>query len=477
MITPVILSGGAGSRLWPLSRSFYPKQLQPLVDQSKTLLQQTALRCAKPEQFSTPIVVCNHEHRFLVGEQLTSVGVENATIILEPVARNTAPAIALAALRLAESNPQGLMLVMPADHLIRDVEAFLSATENAISAAQEGAIVTFGIVPTHAETAYGYIQSEENGPSEIKKVVSFTEKPDQLVAKQYLQAGNYYWNGGLFLMTAATYLQELAKFAPAILEAAAAAMANPSEDLDFLRINDEAFAASPSDSIDYAVMEHTNHAKMVPLDAGWNDVGSWSSLWEVLPKDDHGNATQGEVVAADTRNSTIISQGRLVATLGVQDLVVVETPDAVMVSHQKDSQKVKQLVKQLDQVGSAHSEHHRKVYRPWGWYDSIDAGEGFQVKRIQVKPGARLSTQRHNHRAEHWVVIKGQAEILNGEVSLILEENQSTYIPIGTKHALHNPSADKILEIIEVQTGAYLAEDDIERFEDVYGRVELPKTD
>ncbi len=472
MITPVILSGGTGSRLWPLSRSFYPKQLLNLVDEDLTLLQQTVTRCDCADLFSAALVICIQEHRFLVGEQLKEVNAESATIILEPSPRNTAPAIALAALHLAKEDPSALMLVMPADHLINDHDAFLAAAKVARGPAERGGIVTFGIVASKPETAYGYIESDVDASTGIGQVLSFTEKPNRELAEEYLLNSNYYWNGGLFMMSAETYIEELSTHAPDILRAAQKAMASPVQDLDFIRIDDQAFSESPSDSIDYAVMEKTSRAVMVPLDAGWSDVGSWSSLWEVLDKDADGNATQGNVVLNETKNSTVFSQSRLVATLGVEDLVVVETPDAVLVSHQAQSQKVKQIVEYLDNNELTQSEHHRKVYRPWGWYDSIDAGEGFQVKRIQVKPGAKLSKQRHQHRAEHWVVINGVAHVINGQDTITLNKNQSTYIPIGAVHSLHNPSASEILEIIEVQTGSYLGEDDIERFDDIYGRAD-----
>ena len=475
MITPVILSGGSGSRLWPLSRSMYPKQLLPLMHGDDTLLQQTILRCKGIAEIRPPIVVCNEEHRFMVGEQLKAINLKEPTILLEPFGRDTAPAIALTALYLADSNPDALMLVMPADQNIADIPTFQKTVVNAVSAAKKGSIVTFGIVPNEPNTGFGYIKVDTLASTESStrpsKVLEFKEKPDAQTAQQYIDQGGYYWNGGMFLLTAKTYLTELEKFAPEMLDACRKSMLTIRRDFDFLRIDKEAFAQCPSQSIDYALMEHTDKAMMIPLDAYWNDVGSWSALWQVAEKDSDGNAIYGDVVAKYTSNSTVFSQSRLVATIGVRDLVVVETPDAVLVSDREHAQYVKELVNHLRAQGRMQAEHHRKVYRPWGWYDSIELGEGFQVKRIQLKPLARLSVQAHKHRAEHWVVVSGVAEVLRGESVSLLKENESSYIPIGMKHSLHNPSETECLEIIEVQTGDYLGEDDIVRYDDQYGRL------
>lgn len=469
-MVPVILSGGVGSRLWPLSRGMYPKQLLPLVDSERSMLQQTVLRIADRADSSSPIMVCNDQHRFLVGEQLQAIGYGGAQIMLEPEGRNTAPAIALAAFSIAQSDPDQVMLVMPSDHVVLDNNAFQVAVDNACKLAEQGHLVTFGVVAKTPQTGYGYIKAgsslEHNGYS----VTEFKEKPNAAIAEQYVVSGDYYWNGGIFAFTAYHYLAELEKFAPEVYHSAQAALEKAKTDLDFVRIDEESFAQSPDISIDYAVMENTDKAAMVPLDAGWNDVGSWSALWEVSNKDQQGNALHGDVLLHDTHNSHIYSENKLVAAIGVDNLVIVETADAVMVADKSQSQNVKEIVKRLKADDRSLVSHHRKVYRPWGWYDSIDVGECFQVKRIQVSPGAKLSVQLHHHRAEHWVVVKGQAEVLNGDQTIVLNENESTYIPIGQKHALKNLSEETPLEIIEVQSGSYLGEDDIVRFEDLYGR-------
>lgn len=467
---PVILSGGAGSRLWPLSRGMYPKQLLPLVDPELSLLQQTVSRTQGLETHGSATIVCNEEHRFMVGEQLQQLGVEGATILLEPAGRNTAPAIALAAFQLSKDSPDEVMLVMPADHVIEKRADFQTAVLSAKQLAEDGLLVTFGIVPTHAETGYGYIQRGE-GISDVGfSVTEFKEKPALPDARAYVESGDYYWNGGIFMFKASVYLSELKKHAPDVYNACNQAIKETHSDLDFLRVNQAAFESSPSISIDYAVMEQTDKAVVVPLDVGWNDVGSWSALWDVSDKDQDGNAISGDVLTHDTKNSHIYAETKLVSTIGVEDLVIVETDDAVMVTHRDRSQDVKEIVGQLKQHDRSQVRHHRKVYRPWGWYDSVDAGDRFQVKRIQVNPGAKLSVQMHYHRAEHWVVVRGTAEVLNGEDTILLNENESTYIPIGQVHALRNPSDSEPLEIIEVQSGSYLGEDDIVRFEDDYGR-------
>ncbi|MFT5606647.1 MAG: mannose-1-phosphate guanylyltransferase [Parvicella sp.] len=469
-MTPVVLSGGVGSRLWPLSRGMYPKQLIALADEKLSMLQQTVQRTAGLAGMHPALIVCNEEHRFMVGEQMQQIGVANATIMLEPQGRNTAPAIALAALAIAARDPEEVMVVMPADHIIADLDVFQNAVVIAAKQAKAGALVTFGIVPTSAETGYGYIRAGKPVGQGAYSVAEFKEKPNAANAQHYLDSGDYYWNGGIFVFTAKSYLEELKSFAPDVYDCAERAIKGVVPDLDFMRVDAEEFAKSPNISIDYAVMEQTARAAMVPLAAGWSDVGSWSALWEVSDKDQNGNSVKGDVLLHDTHNSHIYAEDKLVSAVGVQDLIIVSTSDAVMVTSRDQAQSVKAIVSQLTDQGRSQASHHRKVYRPWGWYDSIDSSERFQVKRIQVKPGARLSVQMHNHRAEHWVVVKGQAEVLNGEKTFLLEENQSTYIPIGTTHALRNSSDTEPLEIIEVQSGSYLGEDDIVRFEDNYGR-------
>lgn len=406
----------------------------------------------------------------MVAEQLQQMGQSDAGIILEPEGRNTAPAIALAAFCALQSDSEAVLLVMPADHLIADQNEFEAAVSQASKAVDDGALVTFGVVPTHAETGYGYIKAQASSSGKPVTVDAFVEKPDAETAQSYIESGDYYWNGGIFMFRADGFLAELEKFQPEVYAAAQNAIKGMQKDLDFLRVDAEEFAKSPSISVDYAVMEKTDKAVMVPLDAGWSDVGSWAALWEVSDKDPQGNAVSGDVIMHDTQNSHIYAETKLVTAVGVQDLVIVETDDAVMVSHRDRAQEVKQVVEQLGTAERSQTKHHRKVYRPWGWYDSIEAGQGFQVKLIQVKPGARLSVQMHHRRAEHWVVVKGVAEVLNGDKTFELQVNQSTYIPIGVTHALRNPSSDEPLEIIEVQSGDYLGEDDIVRFEDDYGR-------
>lgn len=471
-LIPVILSGGSGSRLWPMSRSAYPKQFLPLLDSIEdTMLQMTAKRArAVASDKQDALVVCNEEHRFLVAEQLKQIDCK-AQIVLEPEGRNTAPAVAVAAL-LAQHNTHGsdpVLLVMPADHVIQNEVEFGRSIQRATELANSGYLVTLGIVPSYAETGYGYIKASSELGSGFA-VDEFKEKPDAEAAQQYLDSGNYFWNAGIFVFKASAFLEELAKFESEIHGAATAAALGSKSDLDFMRLDAEAFCASPSSSIDYAVMEKTDKVAMVPMDAGWSDVGSWAALSDISVKDQQGNSTFGDVLLEGVENSHIHAETKLVAGLGVKDLVVVETDDAVLVTTQKESQQVKKIVERLKSFERTQVEHHRKVYRPWGWYDSIDSGSQFQVKRIRVNPGAMLSVQMHNFRAEHWVVVKGQAEVLNGEQWITLNENESTYIPIKQKHALKNPSESEFLEIIEVQTGSYLGEDDIIRFEDIYGR-------
>ena len=469
MLIPVILSGGSGTRLWPLSRELYPKQLLPLVGKH-TMLQETVRRL-DGLNVAEPLVVCNEAHRFLVAEQLRALDIKPQAIILEPVGRNTAPAIALAALRAA---PDALLLVLPADHVFRDVPAFQTAIRTAVPAAQAGKLVTFGIVPTAPETGYGYIKQASVGSvsviaAGVHAIEQFIEKPDLPRAQQFLQAGGYYWNSGMFLFKAGRYLEELERHAPDIATATRAALALATPDLDFVRVDGAAFKACRSDSIDFAVMEKTKDSAVVPMAAGWSDVGSWSALHEALPADASGNVTKGDVIVEDSNGCYLYSENRLVSVIGLKDHIVVETKDAVLVASKDRVQDVKKLVARLKAEGRYEHSLHREVFRPWGSYDSIDTGERFQVKRLSIKPGAQLSLQLHHHRAEHWIVVSGTARITCGEKVFLLEENQSTYIPIGEKHRIENPG--KIpLHIIEVQSGSYLGEDDIVRFDDRYGR-------
>lgn len=463
---PVILSGGSGTRLWPLSRGVYPKQFLPLVS-NKTMVQETILRLEGLEHLQAPIAVCNENHRFMMAEQLWEIGAQPAAIILEPVGKNTAPAVALAA--LTAKNPDDILLVLPADHVIEDVSAFHEAVLKAGQLAEQGYLVTFGIVPSAAETGYGYIKRSGENIADAFKVAEFVEKPSVDVAERYVASGEYYWNSGMFTFQAGRYLAELEKYAPEILAACRRSFADAETDADFVRINAEMFSQCPSDSIDYAVMEKTDKAVVIPLDAHWNDVGSWSALWEVREKDNYGNALAGDVIAIDTENSFIHSSNKLVAAIGVQDMIIIETDDAVMIAPKDRVQDVKEIVKVLKNEQRTEADIHRKVYRPWGHYDSVDDGERHKTKRIVVKPGAKLSVQKHHHRAEHWVVVKGTALVSRGEETMLLSENESTYIPIGVVHSLENPGVIS-LEMIEVQSGSYLGEDDIVRLEDKYGR-------
>lgn len=471
MIHPVILSGGSGTRLWPRSRSNTPKQFLPLAG-DETLFQQTARRVAGLPDATPVLTVCAEDHRFMVGEQLQAIGVASGGILLEPVARNTAPAIALAALHVEASDTGGILLVLPADHLIRDVAAFHAAVAAGLPQAEAGGLVTFGIKPSHAETGYGYIRSGNVIDGAVRRIEAFVEKPDVERAAQYLASGDYLWNSGMFLFRADAYLEALARHAPDILRAARDSYAGATRDLDFIRIDADSFARSPSDSIDYAVMEKVDNAAVVPLDCGWSDIGAWSALWDVAERDGEGNASFGDVIALDAHDNYLqAAEHRMIAALGIDDLVVVDTPDAVLVAHRDRVQDVKQLVDELKAQGRTEHLHHRKVYRPWGSYDSLAVGPRFQVKSIVVKPGASLSLQRHFQRAEHWIVVEGTAEVTCGERTFLLHENQSTFIPLGEVHRLRNPGKSPV-ELIEVQSGSYLGEDDIERLEDAYGRVE-----
>jgi mannose-1-phosphate guanylyltransferase / mannose-6-phosphate isomerase len=466
-MTPVILSGGSGTRLWPLSRGHYPKQFLPLVTQN-TMVQETILRLNGIPGLNRPIAVCNEDHRFMMAEQLLEIGIKPSAILLEPMGKNTAPAVALAALSM--ESPDEVLLVLPADHVITDIEAFQTGIKEAEALAQRGYLVTFGIVPTHAETGYGYIMRDSVKIGNAFKVAAFVEKPDAATAKNYLKSGDYLWNSGMFAFTAGNFLRELEKYNPKMLAACAQTLQTAKADLDFTRLDKAVFGTCPADSIDYAIMEKTDKAVVIPLDAGWNDVGSWSSLWGVTNKNDSGNAVSGDVVTVDCKNSYIYSEDKLVTVIGVEDLIVVETKDAVMIAHKDRVQDVKQVVDYLKQNGRNEAEVHRKAYRPWGHYDSVDSGERHQTKRIIVKPGGKLSLQKHHHRAEHWVIVKGTAFVTRGDEQILLTENESIYIPLGTLHRLENPGVIP-LEIIEIQSGGYLGEDDIVRFDDNYGRI------
>jgi mannose-1-phosphate guanylyltransferase/mannose-6-phosphate isomerase len=475
-VIPVILSGGSGSRLWPLSRALRPKQFLGLTG-DQTLFQMTLQRLVGLVDRLEPIVVANDDHRFLAADQCLQMGVTPQALILEPVARNTAPAIAVAALA-AQVDTQAsalghdpVLLVLPSDHVFQDVAAFQAAVRVGERAASAGAMVTFGIVPTGPETGYGYVKANRSASRDSGSfsVEAFVEKPNLAKAKDYLADGGYYWNSGMFMFKASAYLSELATHQPAMLKACQQAFERAKKDLDFVRLDFEALSASPSDSIDYAVMEKTDKAVLVPLDAGWSDVGAWSAVWQVQPQDAEGNGTRGDVLLHQSQDCYVHADHRLVSLVGVTDLVVVETSDAVLVAHKDKAQDVKKVVEDLKARGRSEAELHREVFRPWGAYDSVDTGDRYQVKRITVKPGARLSLQMHHHRAEHWVVVKGTAQITIGDEVKLVSENQSVYIPVGVKHCLENPGKLPI-ELIEIQSGSYLGEDDIVRFDDKYGR-------
>ncbi|SFM39180.1 mannose-1-phosphate guanylyltransferase/mannose-1-phosphate guanylyltransferase / mannose-6-phosphate isomerase [Ectothiorhodospira mobilis] len=467
-LIPVILSGGAGTRLWPMSRQLYPKQFLNLTGTEHTLLQATLARLPEAD-VAPPLIICNEAHRFLVAEQLRQMGVRPGGILLEPVGRNTAPAVAAAALCARASGEDPVLLVMPADHLIQDVDAFRRSVALAVEAARSGELVTFGVPPTEPHTGYGYIRVEAGAGAGAAPVREFVEKPDLDTARAYVASGQYYWNSGIFVFRASSFLEELKAHAPDILEACERAWAGARGDLDFLRLEPEAFSACRSESLDYAVMEPTRRAVMVPLEADWSDVGSWTALWSAGERDAEGNVAVGDVLLTGTRNCYLHADARLVAAVGVEDLVVVETKDAVLVMHKDHHQDVKEIVARLRADGREESENHRCVARPWGTYEQIDTASRFQVKRITVKPGQQLSLQMHYHRAEHWIVVRGTARITRGEEQFILSENESTYIPLGITHRLENPGRIP-LELIEVQSGSYLGEDDIVRFEDTYGR-------
>ena len=477
MITPIILSGGSGTRLWPLSRETFPKQFIALLGEH-SLFQETLNRLRPWSEFGPPILVCNEQHRFLVAEQIRLLDIPDATILLEPVGRNTAPATACAALTAHHKDPNAMLLVLPADHLIRDLTAFHQALTLGVRAAQKGHMVTFGIVPESPETGFGYIQrgtpialdnETSNTHHPLFTVKAFVEKPTLKTANAYLEAGDYYWNSGMFLFRADQFLQELKQYAPSILNACQQAVHQAKPNDDFVPLDPDAFKACPKDSIDYAVMEKTTASVVIPLQAGWNDVGAWSALWKESHKDNHGNVLLGDVLVENVQNSFIRSENRLVTAIGLDHHIVVETSDAVFISHMDQVQNVKNIVQQLKASQRKEATEHRKVFRPWGSYESVDHSQRFQVKRITVLPGATLSHQMHYHRAEHWVVVKGTARVTKGDDVFLLGEDQSTYIPLGTPHRLENPG-NIPLEIIEVQSGSYLGEDDIVRFEDKYGR-------
>jgi mannose-1-phosphate guanylyltransferase/mannose-6-phosphate isomerase len=477
LIQPVVLSGGSGTRLWPLSREKYPKQLLSLVGED-SLLQATVRRVEGlgAGTLAPPMVVCNEEYRFVIAEQLRLMG-QPGSIVLEPTGRNTAPALTLAALTARRDGADPVLLVMPADHVIVDKPAFQSVVRQGAALAADGVIVTFGITPDSPETGYGYIQAgAPYGPGAAAVIARFVEKPDRVTAQSYLDAGTYSWNSGLFMLKASVWLAATAVCRADILAACQSAWDSGKTDGEFVRVDKDLFSACPNDSIDYAVMERIASGQaglppgvVIPLAAGWSDVGAWDALWQVLPKDDQGNVAQGDVLLQDCRNTLALSEGRLIACVGIENVVVVETADAILVAHKDKTQDVKKIVESLKKTGRSEGQLHRKVYRPWGWYDSVDMGKRFQVKRIVVKPGGILSLQMHHHRAEHWIVVSGTAKVTRGEESFLVTENESTYIPLGTTHRLENPGRVE-LEMIEVQSGSYLGEDDIVRFEDMYGR-------
>lgn len=481
LLQPVILSGGSGTRLWPLSREKHPKQLLALIG-DETMLQATATRIQDFDGAlsvaETLIVVCNEEYRFITAEQLRAIGFNQSTLILEPVGRNTAPALTLAALESVRHNDDAMLLIMPADHVIADVTAFHTAIRNGLPEAMKGAMITFGIVPNRPETGYGYIQvGEIVGDSAVRDLCAFVEKPALSTAQQYIEDGNYLWNSGIFMLRASSWLKAIEHFNPAMFNACTQAMQEAKVDCDFVRINPSAFLKCPSDSIDYAVMEKLStspelglHGRVVPLNAGWSDVGAWDAVWQASDKDQDGNSVHGQVMMEDSRDCLVISDSRLVTCLGMENAIVIETADAVLVTNKENTQNIKLIVNRLKENKYPQTDNHRKVYRPWGHYDSIDSGEHFQVKRIVVTPGGRLSMQMHHHRAEHWIVVSGTAVVTRGDEILTLTANQSTYIPLGVKHRLENHGTVD-LELIEVQSGSYLGEDDIVRFDDIYGRV------
>jgi len=468
-IIPVILSGGSGTRLWPLSRKEHPKQYLPLIGEN-TMLQETILRLNGLDGITNPIIVCNVDHRFLVAEQCQKIGIKNPTILLEPVGKNTAPAIAAAAIQSLKGLKEPTLLVLSADHVIQNVDAFHQAIKIANHQAQSGSLVTFGIVPTNANTGYGYIKFSKENDNGVYKVEDFVEKPDLKTAEFYLEQGSYLWNSGMFMFQAHTLIDELTIHAPNIIKLVNNAVNNATQDLDFIRLEKKSFGLSPSESIDYALMEKSNNVVVAPLDAKWSDIGAWPALYDIGTKDNQGNVIKGDVITQDTTKTYINADHHMVVAIGVDNLIIVDTPDVTFVASQDKSQEVKGVVESLQARGRCESFVHRKVFRPWGWYDSIESGKHFQVKRLRINPGAKLSLQMHYKRAEHWVVVSGTATVTNGDQTFTLNKSESTYIPLGVIHALENQT-NELLEIIEVQSGVYLGEDDIVRFEDIYGRV------
>ncbi|WP_279387037.1 mannose-1-phosphate guanylyltransferase/mannose-6-phosphate isomerase [Parashewanella spongiae] len=466
-MVPVILAGGSGSRLWPLSRKLRPKQFLKLTNQ-RSMLQNTLLRVKSLSDVSAPIIICNEEHRFTVADQLDEMNMANCQIILEPAARDTAPAVAIASLYAQKDS---ILLLLAADHEILDENKFNQAVMDAKKSVVDGNILTFGIVPTSAHTGYGYIKLQQESNTKTYKVEKFVEKPDSLTAQKYLDSGDYHWNSGMFMFKTNTMVNQLKLYQPSLLKSCENALLHSTVDLDFIRLHPSSFESSPSISIDYAIMEKSNLVRIVPLDAGWSDVGCWNSLWEISKKDQDNNVCLGDILAVNSTNSYIRANKKLVATLGIDNLVVIETDDAILVADKSKVQNIKKIVSTLNEKQRCEIQDHRQVFRPWGYYDSIDSGARFQVKRIVVKPGAKLSVQMHHHRAEHWIVVKGTAKVLCGNSTQLLSENESTYIPIGDIHSLENPGKIN-LELIEVQSGSYLGEDDIVRFEDMYGRSE-----
>ena len=471
-IIPVILSGGSGTRIWPLSRKQYPKQFLSLLGQN-SLFQESLIRLKGLKDITTPIIICNSDHRFLAAEQLKKIGMENSIILLEPVGRNTAPAITAAALKIINDFDlkDAMMLVLSADHVIKNINEFHKIISKASIHAEAGRLVTFGITPSSANTGYGYINFSKKSNNESHKVNKFVEKPNKEIAEVYLSQGNYLWNSGMFMFQPQVFLGELALYSEDILSAVDKALKNSSEDLDFIRLEKNAFESSPNLSIDYAVMEKSNNVVVLKLDAGWSDVGSWASLYEISDKDKNGNMFKGDIFSEETTNSYIDARHHMVATVGVNDLVIIDTPNATLVSSRDKASEVQKIVKKLQSLERDEYKSNRKIYRPWGWFDSIESGLHFQVKKLHVFPGSKLSLQKHFKRAEHWVIVRGSASVINGEDKLILNEGESTFIPIGVVHSLEN-TTNKLLEVIEVQSGTYLGEDDIIRFEDAYGRVE-----
>ena len=468
-LIPVILCGGSGTRLWPLSRDTYPKQFLRLLG-GESLLQQTMQRLKKIDAMGAPLLVCNESSRFIAAEQLREIGIVDAEILLEPMRRNTAPAIAVAALHALAQGNDAILMVLPSDHVIKNQVTFSAAIQIALRAAEDGKLVTFGINPLGPETGYGYIRAGTASHGQAQPVLQFVEKPDRDTAEKYLASGNYFWNSGMFVFRASRYIEELTHYQPEIVAACRNALELAQKDLDFVRLDNQAYASSPDKAIDYAVMERTEHACVVPLEAGWSDIGSWASVWEASDKDADSNATHGDVMLQDCHDCLVHGTTRLITAIGLRDTVIVETADAILVMNKEHAQNTKNIVEKLTKINRSEASQHREVSRPWGSYDSIGNGKRFQVKRITVKPGAKLSLQMHHHRAEHWVVVTGTAKITNGDQEYLLTENQSTFIPVGVVHSLENPG--KIpLELIEIQSGTYLGEDDIVRLEDRYGRV------